>query len=70
MIHGSPEFDALRGVLAEADEPLTAREIHLAMETDEQFGSPHRIATILGRQAEYGEITVLAGNPYRYTLNA
>ncbi len=65
----STTYDLLRGVLAEAKDPLTAREIYLAVETDEQSGSPHRVATILGRQAEAGEIKVIAGNPYRYTLN-
>ena len=62
-------YDRLRGVLADADEPLTAREIlALAGECDE-IDSPHRVATVLGRWAERGEVEVIADSPYRYRLN-
>ncbi|WP_128906418.1 hypothetical protein [Halorubrum amylolyticum] len=61
-------YDRIRGVLAEADEPLTAREIlALAGECDE-IDSPHRVATVLGRWAERGEVEVIADRPYRYRL--
>jgi len=64
-------YDRIRGVLAEADEPLTAREIlALVEEFDdcEKIDSPHRVATVLGRRAERGEVEVIAGQPYRYRL--
>ncbi|TKX75113.1 hypothetical protein EXE46_05700 [Halorubrum sp. GN11_10-6_MGM] len=64
-------YDRIRGVLAEADEPLTAREIlALVEECDgcEEIDSPHRVATVLGRRAERGEVEVIAGQPYRYRL--
>ena len=66
-------YDRIRGVLAEADEPLTAREIlALVEERDdcEEIDSPHRVATVLGRRAERGEVEVIAGQPYRYRLKA
>ena len=66
-------YDRIRGVLAEADEPLTAREILALVEERDESGeidSPHRIATVLGRRAERGEIEVIAGQPYRYRLEA
>lgn len=66
------EYESLRGVLADADEPLTAREI-LALveelEDREEFDSPHRVATVLGRWARRGEVEVIADSPYRYRLN-
>ena len=64
------DLDVLRGVLAAADEPLTAREIleELDAEGDTDFESPHQIATVLGRQARRGDITVISQRPYRYTL--
>ena len=65
------DFEQIEGVLAAADEPLTAREI-LANVTDADdetaFESPHQLATVLGRRAKTGEITVIAKQPYRYTL--
>ena len=64
-------YDRLRGVLAEADEPLTAREILGLVEECEEceaIDSPHRVATVLGRWAERGEIEVIADQPYRYRL--
>lgn len=63
------EFERIRTVLAEIepDEPLTAREIQrLLEEHGESFDSPHRVATVLGRRAESGDIEVIKGQPYRY----
>lgn len=61
-------YDRIRGVLAEADEPLTAREILALAGKCEEIDSPHRVATVLGRWAERGEVEVIAGRPYRYRL--
>jgi predicted Zn-ribbon and HTH transcriptional regulator len=69
--HGAA-YERLRGVLSEADEPLTAREILAALEERDEardLSSTHRVATILGRQAEHGEVEVVQGSPYRYRLN-
>jgi len=65
------EYERLRGVLAEAEEPLTAREILSLLEEhgDEKFDSPHRVATVLGRWADRGEIDVVRDSPYRYRLD-
>jgi len=65
------EFERIQSVLADADpdEPLTAREIlDLLAEHGEEFDSAHRVATILGRRAEEGEIDVIEDQPYRYRL--
>ena len=62
------EYVRIRGVLAEADEPLTAREI-LALLESEEIDSPHRVATVLGRWADRGDVEVIADRPYRYRLN-
>ena len=65
------EFERLRGILSEADEPLTAREI-LALLDDEEadtFDNPHRVATVLGRHADRGDVEVVRDSPYRYRLN-
>jgi predicted Zn-ribbon and HTH transcriptional regulator len=65
------EFEHIRSVLAEADpeEPLTAREIlALLAENGEEIESAHRVATVLGRRAQRGEIEVVEGQPYRYRL--
>jgi hypothetical protein len=65
------EFEHIRLVLEEADpdEGLTAREIlRLLEEHGEEFGSPHRVATVLGRRADTGEIEVVRDEPYRYRL--
>jgi predicted Zn-ribbon and HTH transcriptional regulator len=65
------EFERIRSVLAEADpeEPLTAREIRtLLAEHGEDVESAHRVATVLGRRAEEGEIEVVEDQPYRYRL--
>lgn len=69
----SPEFDRIRSVLeaADATEPLTAREIlELLEEHGEDFESSHRIATVLGREAERGDIEVVQERPYRYKIAA
>jgi len=63
-------YDRIRGVLAEADEPLTAREILALAGECEEIDSPHRVATVLGRWADRGEVEVIAGRPYRYRLVA
>ncbi|WP_411714628.1 hypothetical protein [Natronomonas sp.] len=65
------EFERIRSVLSEADpeEPLTAREIlDLLEEHGEEFDSAHRVATVLGREAEAGEVEVIRDQPYRYRL--
>ena len=65
------EFERIQSVLvnADPDEPLTAREIlDLLAEHGEEFDSAHRVATILGRRAEEGEIDVIEDQPYRYRL--
>ncbi|GAB6879929.1 hypothetical protein JCM17823_22030 [Halorubrum gandharaense] len=62
------EYDRIRGVLADAEEPLTAREIHTLLSEADEIDSPHRVATVLGRWAERGEVDVIAGRPYRYRL--
>ncbi|EMA64811.1 hypothetical protein [Halorubrum kocurii] len=63
-------YDRIRGVLAEAEEPLTAREILALAGECEEIDSPHRVATVLGRWAERGEVEVIADRPYRYRLEA
>jgi predicted Zn-ribbon and HTH transcriptional regulator len=63
------DFERIRSVLeaADTDEPLTAREIlTLLEEHDEEFDSAHRVATVLGRHAEHGEVEVIRDQPYRY----
>ena len=65
--HG--EFERIRSVLeqADADEPLTAREIlDVLEEHGEEFDSAHRIATVLGRRAQRGDVEVIRDQPYRY----
>ncbi|WP_336135915.1 hypothetical protein [Natronomonas amylolytica] len=65
------EYERIREVLSEADpeEPLTAREIlDLLEEHGEEFDSAHQVATVLGREAEMGEIEVIQDQPYRYRL--
>ncbi|MFD1569618.1 hypothetical protein [Halorubrum laminariae] len=63
-------YDRIRDVLAAADEPLTAREILGLIDERDDLDSPHRVATVLGRRAERGEIEVIAERPYRYALDA
>lgn len=63
------DYERIRAVLDEADpeEPLTAREIlDLLEEHGEEFDSAHRVATVLGRRADEGEVEVIDGRPYRY----
>jgi predicted Zn-ribbon and HTH transcriptional regulator len=69
-MHTHREFEPLRGVLAEADEPLTAREILSLLDEHhrDDFGSAHRVATVLGRHARCGAVDVVSGTPYRYAL--
>lgn len=65
------EFERIRSVLeaADPDEPLTASEIvQLLAEHGEEFESAHRVATVLGRRAETGEIEVIRDRPYRYRV--
>jgi predicted Zn-ribbon and HTH transcriptional regulator len=65
------EFERIRSVLreADADEPLTAREIlDLLEEHGEEFDSAHRVATVLGRRARQGDVEVIDGQPYRYRI--
>ncbi|WP_049969709.1 hypothetical protein [Haladaptatus cibarius] len=72
------EFDRIQAVIADAgtDQPLTAREILTLLdehgEHDENhvgtFESAHEVATVLGRQAQYGDVTVIRSSPYRYQI--
>lgn len=69
--HG--EFERIRSVLADADAdgPLTAREIlELLEEEGEEFDSAHRVATVLGRRAQTGDVEVIREQPYRYDITA
>lgn len=65
------DVDRLQGVLANADEPLTAREILSVLQAhgETEFESPHQIATVLGRLAQRGKITVQTHQPYQYQLD-
>jgi len=66
------EFERIRSVLREADaeEPMTAREILDVLEDHgEEFDSAHRVATVLGRQAQSGEVEVIREQPYRYRFD-
>lgn len=64
------EFERIREVLSDADEPLTAREILQRLEKEgAEVESAHRVATVLGRWAERDEIEVIRKSPYRYRLN-
>jgi predicted Zn-ribbon and HTH transcriptional regulator len=67
------EFERIRSVLSEVDpeEPLTAREIlDLLEELREEtgFDSAHRVATVLGRRAQRGDVEVIRDQPYRYRV--
>ncbi|PSQ58712.1 MAG: hypothetical protein BRD23_06190 [Halobacteriales archaeon SW_9_67_25] len=65
--HG--EFERIRTVLEDADPdgPLTAREIlEVLEEHGEDFDSAHRVATVLGRREETGDVKVIREQPYRY----
>ncbi len=66
-------FERIRDVVTEhgTGEPLTAREILCLLdESDahEEFESTHEIATVLGRRAQAGDVTVIRSSPYRYEL--
>jgi predicted Zn-ribbon and HTH transcriptional regulator len=66
------EFERIRSVLEEADaeEPMTAREIlDVLDEHGEEFDSAHRVATVLGRHAQSGEVEVIRDQPYRYRFD-
>jgi predicted Zn-ribbon and HTH transcriptional regulator len=66
------EFERIRSVLEEvdADEPMTAREILDVLEDHgEEFDSAHRVATVLGRHAQSGEVEVIREQPYRYRFD-
>lgn len=63
------ELERVRSAVAaaDADEPLTAREIlALLDERGEPFDSPHEVATVLGRGADRGSVEVIRDRPYRY----
>ncbi len=63
------DYERIRSVLEQADpeEPLTAREIlQVLKDHGEEFDSAHRVATVLGRRAETGEVEVIRDQPYRY----
>lgn len=63
----SQEGERIRAALAEADEPLTARELRDRLEARGlQFESAHRVATVLGRLADRGAVEVIHSSPYRY----
>jgi hypothetical protein len=65
--HG--EFERIQRVLedADADGPLTAREIlDVLKDHGEEFDSAHRVATVLGRREETGDVEVIRDQPYRY----
>jgi hypothetical protein len=70
MAHSRRQFETLRGVLAGVEEPLTAREILSLLGDHEEFESAHRVATVLGREAERGEVEVVRDSPYRYRLSS
>jgi len=60
--------DAVRSAPVEG--PLTASEIvELIEQTESDPPSAHRIATVLGKHAHYGQVEVIRGQPYRYRLS-
>lgn len=66
------ESEHIREVLAEVDpdEPLTAREIRdLLADHGVEVDSAHRVATVLGRWADRGEVDVIRDRPYRYRFD-
>ncbi|WP_135823880.1 hypothetical protein [Halorussus ruber] len=71
MAQRAREYEQIRTVLAEADsdEALTAREILQLLEArGERIESAHRVATVLGRRARHGDVTIIESSPYRYRL--
>ena len=70
-MHTTPsDFERLQGVLRDAEEPLTAREILSELEErgENPFESTHQIATVLGRRARDGDVAVISQQPYEYQL--
>jgi hypothetical protein len=68
------EFERIRLVLSqnETEGPHTAREILDILADnglDGTFDSPHRVATVLGRRAQAGDVEVIQGQPYRYRIS-
>jgi hypothetical protein len=66
------EFERIRSVLeeADADGPLTAREIlDVLDEHGVEFDSAHRVATVLGRHAQTGDVEIIREQPYRYQVD-
>jgi predicted Zn-ribbon and HTH transcriptional regulator len=67
------KYERIREVVAaaDADEPLTAREIlRLLEEHDEEFESAHQVATVLGRRAaDAEEVEIIQDQPYRYRFS-
>ncbi|MFC6799049.1 MULTISPECIES: hypothetical protein [unclassified Haladaptatus] len=66
------DFERIRAVLAEVEPegPLTAKEIcAILADHGEEIESAHRVATVLGRRAQRGDIEVIEGQPYRYRLS-
>ncbi|PYZ03196.1 hypothetical protein C8039_17460 [Halogeometricum sp. wsp3] len=41
------------------------RDCDLAKNTTRRSGAAHRVATVLGRRAQSGEVEVIQGQPYR-----
>lgn len=64
------EYERLQGVLADAEQPMTAKEIVASLDDPDVFSNPHRVATVLGRWADRGEVEVQDGSPYRYRLTS
>lgn len=63
------DFERIQAALADADEPLTAREIRdLLEDRGLEFESAHQVATVLGRAAEAGAVEVIHSSPYRYRV--
>jgi hypothetical protein len=61
------EYEEIRRILEQAEEPLTAREILDDLE-DPDIDSAHRVATVLGRRADTGDVDVIRDRPYRYRV--
>lgn len=65
------EFERIKAALERADVegPLTASEIVDVLEDHGvDVDSPHRVATILGRRSERGEVEIVDATPYRYRV--
>ncbi|GAA0666558.1 hypothetical protein ACFQDG_15070 [Natronoarchaeum mannanilyticum] len=70
-MHARGEYERIKDALddADVDEPLTAKEIlQLLEERGVEFESAHRIATVLGREAQRGDVKVHRDQPYRYEM--